>query len=35
MTKIKLWFQNIGLMLTPIWKQDKMFFITFIVWDCI
>ncbi len=35
MVKAKMWFENLGLMLTPIWKNNKVFFIVYIVWDCI
>lgn len=35
MFKSKMWFQNLGLMLTPIWRQNKFYFITYIMWDCI
>ncbi|MGI6742946.1 MAG: ATP-binding cassette domain-containing protein [Eubacteriales bacterium] len=35
MFKSKMWFKNLGLMLKPIWKQNKVFFITYIIWDCI
>lgn len=35
MLKSKMWFQNLGLMLKPIWKNNKVYFITYIIWDCI
>lgn len=30
-----MWFQNLGLMLKPIWQHNKVYFITYIIWDCI
>ncbi len=35
MLKAKTWFKNLGLVLSPIWKQNKVFFIIYIIWDCI
>lgn len=35
MLKLKMWFKNLGLMLDPIWRQNKVYFVTFLVWDCI
>lgn len=35
MFKSKMWFENLGLMLKPIWRQNKVYFITYILWDCI
>lgn len=35
MFKSKMWFKNLGLMLKPIWRQNKVYFITYILWDCI
>ncbi len=35
MIKTKLWFQNLGLMLKPIWKHNKVYFMCYILWDCI
>lgn len=34
-SKVKKWFQNIALMLRPVWKQDKLYFFVYIMWDCI
>lgn len=30
-----MWFKNLGIMLDPIWRQNKVYFVTFLVWDCI
>lgn len=35
MLKSKKWFQNLGLMLKPIWGNNKVYFIAYIIWDCI
>ena len=35
MKKFKRWFQDIALMLRPVWKQDKVYFFVYIIWDCI
>lgn len=35
MHKVKMWFQDLGLMLSPVWRQNKVYFLTYILWDCI
>lgn len=35
MVKYKMWFRDLGLMLKPIWQDNKVYFFTYIIWDCI